>query len=64
MGRADAIPTPVVTARELAAYMRISLATVYRMANRKMLPGFRVGSEWRFSIDEVNRWFREKQSES
>ncbi len=53
--------TQFMTAQELADYLRVSLTTVYRMANRKQLPGFRVGSEWRFSIEEVNRWFKKKR---
>ncbi len=55
--------TQFMTAQELADYLRVSLTTVYRMANRKQLPGFRVGSEWRFSIEEVNRWFRKRRRE-
>jgi len=29
---------------------------VYRLLRAKQLPGFRVGSEWRFSIDVIDRW--------
>ncbi|HVN90569.1 MAG TPA: helix-turn-helix domain-containing protein [Candidatus Binataceae bacterium] len=50
----------MLTAQELAAYLRVNRSTVYRLLKKKQLPGFRIGSEWRFQIEEVNRWFRER----
>ncbi len=50
----------MLTAQELAAYLRVNRSTVYRLLKKRQLPGFRIGSEWRFQIEEVNRWFREK----
>jgi excisionase family DNA binding protein len=52
----------MLTAQELAAYLRVNRSTVYRLLKKGELPGFRIGSEWRFRIDEVNRWFRERNS--
>jgi excisionase family DNA binding protein len=57
---AEALANQMLTAQELAAYLRVNRSTVYRLLKKKQLPGFRIGSEWRFQIDEVNRWFREK----
>jgi excisionase family DNA binding protein len=50
----------MLTAQELAVYLRVNRSTVYRLLKKKQLPGFRIGSEWRFQIEEVNRWFKEK----
>ena len=50
----------MLTAQELAVYLRVNRSTVYRLLKKKQLPGFRIGSEWRFQIEEVNRWFRER----
>jgi len=50
----------MLTAQELAAYLRVNRSTVYRLLKKGELPGFRIGSEWRFRIDEVNRWFKER----
>jgi excisionase family DNA binding protein len=33
----------IMTADELAAFLRVSRQTVYRLAKSKKLPGFRVG---------------------
>jgi len=52
----------MLTAQELAVYLRVNRSTVYRLLKKGELPGFRIGSEWRFRIDEVNRWFRERNS--
>lgn len=50
----------MLTAQELAAYLRVNRSTVYRLLKKGELPGFRIGSEWRFRIDEVNLWFKER----
>jgi excisionase family DNA binding protein len=54
------LASQMLTAQELAAYLRVNRSTVYRLLKKKQLPGFRIGSEWRFQIEEVNRWFRER----
>jgi excisionase family DNA binding protein len=50
----------MLTAQELATYLRVNRSTVYRLLKKGELPGFRIGSEWRFRIEDVNRWFRER----
>jgi excisionase family DNA binding protein len=59
-------PTPpkVLTVRELSEYLRVHPTTVYRLLRAKQLPGFRVGSEWRFSIDMIDRWRSEEEQDS
>jgi hypothetical protein len=37
---------------------------VYRLLRAKQLPGFRVGSEWRFSIDMIDQWRSEEEQAS
>jgi excisionase family DNA binding protein len=56
-------PTPpkVLTVRELSEYLRVHPTTVYRLLRANQLPGFRVGSEWRFSIDMIDRWRSEEE---
>ena len=56
---APGLANQVLTAQELAVYLRVNRSTVYRLLKKKQVPGFRIGSEGRFQIDEVNRWFRE-----
>ena len=50
--------------RELSEYLRVHPTTVYRLLRAKQLPGFRVGSEWRFSLDVIDRWRSEGEQAS
>ncbi|KJL45825.1 excisionase family DNA-binding protein [Microbacterium trichothecenolyticum] len=59
-----------ITAAELAAKLSCSLDTVYRLAEKGDLPGFRLGREWRFYPSVVDahltkprdRWAQPKRS--
>jgi excisionase family DNA binding protein len=46
----------VMTAREVAAYLRVSKATVYRLANAGQIPATRVGRSWRFHRRLIDEW--------
>lgn len=43
------------TPDELAEYLAISKATVYRLVNKRQLPFRKIGGLLRFKIDEVER---------
>jgi excisionase family DNA binding protein len=47
---------PVLTVRELAHYLKVNPSTVYRLIKAKQLPAFKVGSDWRFRVEEIDRW--------
>jgi excisionase family DNA binding protein len=34
----------------------LSPATIYRLLRRHQIPAFRVGSDWRFNIEQIDRW--------
>ncbi len=46
----------LMTLAEVAAYLRLSKDTVYRMASGGKLPASKVGSQWRFRRDDVEQW--------
>jgi excisionase family DNA binding protein len=50
----------VMTVQELANYLRLSQAKVYRMAKERSLPAFRVGRSWRFRKDLIDTWIEGK----
>lgn len=56
-----ATPTRLVTVKELATYLRVHPSTIYRLLKQRELPGLRVGSDWRFSLEAINLW-RQHQS--
>jgi len=51
----------MMTVRELSAYLRVHPSTIYRLLKRNQIPGFRVGADWRFEIDVIDRWAKEQQ---
>jgi excisionase family DNA binding protein len=48
--------TPIMTLRELALHLKIGEKTVYTLAQRGELPGFKVGGQWRFRSLDIERW--------
>jgi excisionase family DNA binding protein len=53
-----------MTVREVCAYLRVSRATIYRLLKEKQIPAFRLGSDWRFNIEQIDRWrLRQKPGE-
>ena len=47
---------PVMTVSELAAYLRVHPSTIYRLLKHKRIPAFKVGSDWRFNRETIDRW--------
>ena len=43
----------ILTTRELAMYLRLTVTTVINLAVSGELPGFRIGKSWRFDRGEV-----------
>ena len=43
----------VMTAEEIAEYLRIHPYTVRRLARAGKLPGFKVGGQWRFNRNQI-----------
>ena len=55
-------PTKVLTVNELAEYLRVHRSTIYRLLKKGLLPGFKIGSDWRFNVEVIDDW-RMKQGE-
>jgi len=48
--------TKVLTVSELSNYLRVHRSTVYRLLKKGQLPGFRIGSDWRFNVEAIDQW--------
>ena len=48
----------IMNVREVAGYLRLSEAKVYKMANEGQMPALRVGKSWRFKRDLIDEWIR------
>jgi excisionase family DNA binding protein len=66
MKRKDGVKTPhytrpVMTVREVSAYLKVHPSTVYRLLWRNEIPAFHVGSDWRFNIEAIDRWCLQRE---
>ncbi len=52
----------LLTIQEVADYLRLNRFTVYRLAERGDLPGFKVTDQWRFKSGEVERWLEKHKN--
>ena len=52
----------ILTVNELAGYLRVHPATIYRLLKARQLPAFRVGFDWRFKRDVIDEWVRSRQA--
>lgn len=50
----------VMTIPEVAKYLRLSEATVYRYAKQGKIPAFRIGRTWRFMREMIDAWLRQE----
>jgi excisionase family DNA binding protein len=46
----------VITIGELAEYLRVHRSTLYRLLKKQQLPGFKIGSDWRFNVEAIDQW--------
>lgn len=51
----------ILTIPEVAALLRISEKSVYKLAQSGELPGFKVGNQWRFRRAELYAWIDEQR---
>jgi len=46
----------ILTINELSLHLKVHPTTIYRLLREGRLPGFRVGSAWRFSRGAIAKW--------
>ncbi len=46
----------LLTVKEVAAMLRVSAQTLYKMLEQGGIPAVKVGSQWRFERDKVRAW--------
>ena len=48
--------TPIMTVEDVAEYLQVHPSTIYRLLKRKRIPAFKLGSDWRFNRESIDRW--------
>lgn len=51
----------MMTVREVSEYLRVHPTTIYRLLKLKRIPGFRIGGDWRFNPELIDKWRAEME---
>jgi len=46
----------LLTAEQVARYLKVDKFTVYRLVTKKKIPAFKVGNQWRFNKKMLDAW--------
>jgi len=49
----------IMTIEECAKYLKTSISTIYRLAQKRRIPSFKVSGQWRFKKELINTWISE-----
>jgi excisionase family DNA binding protein len=55
------MPEQAMTVRDVAVYLNVDDKTVYRLAKRGELPGFKVAGAWRFKRSDLDVWIDQQK---
>jgi excisionase family DNA binding protein len=50
----------ILNIKEAASYLRLNSMTVYKLAQKRQIPAFKVGGNWRFKKDLLEKWLVQK----
>jgi excisionase family DNA binding protein len=56
----SSLVTNIMDVHDLAGYLLLSEAAVYKLARNGCLPALRVGKLWRFRKDLIDEWIRKE----
>lgn len=46
----------ILTLNEVAEWLRCHPATIYELCRTRRIPGFKIGSDWRFDRRDLEEW--------
>lgn len=58
------IVEPAMTVRDVAAFLNVDEKTIYRLAQKGDLPGFKVLGSWRFQKPDLEAWIAERKDQA
>ena len=50
----------ILTVKQLASYFQMDEHTIYRLAKSGKIPAMKIGAEWRFKKNLIDKWIEEK----
>ena len=48
-----------LTIKDIAKYLNVTERTIYNLLDQRELPGFKVGSNWIFRKEDINKWIED-----
>ena len=54
----------VMTLEETAEFLKVHPSTLYRLVKKHSIPAFKLGSDWRFSLESIEKWIQEREAEN
>lgn len=54
----------VLTIDQLARYLQITRSTLYKLVQAGRVPGKKVGRQWRFQRDAIDKWLADSPLET
>jgi excisionase family DNA binding protein len=64
----NAVRTPatprLITTKALASWLGVSRRTICLWAECSEVPAIRVGNQWRFRAEEIERWVQHRENQS
>ena len=61
--RDDATPRRIMTAPELAEFLKVRRGTIYRWARKGKIPAFKIGGDWRFDLGAIEKLVTDRTGE-
>jgi excisionase family DNA binding protein len=55
-------PPSLLTAKQVAELLQWNPYTVMKKAEKGLLPGFKLGREWRFKQEDIVQWIEQKRN--
>lgn len=49
------------TLKELQQRLKWNIHTLRKMAKQKVIPGMKIGKQWRFRPEDIERWIKEQE---
>ena len=56
------MPEPLLSAADVAAWLKLNVETVYDLIARAQLPAIKIGGQWRFQEARVRDWLERRSA--
>lgn len=54
----------LMTVKDLTEYLQLSQSSIYQLIRKSSIPVMKIGRQWRFRKEEIDKWLGQKQTTS